>query len=106
MALLGLPENFQSSDNTTYTVMFMDAGPWVDEDGRNCELVSVNGLGETRWEVRPDTASDNDREAIAHFNLSPFKESGKIERRSEVERRSGAVERRSGNARRRRGEQR
>ncbi len=97
MALLGLPENFQSSDNTTYTIMFIDAGPWVDEDGRNCELVSVNGFGETRWEAHPATASDSDREAVAHYNLSPFQESGKIERRATVARRGS--ERRLGERR-------
>ena len=106
MALLGVPDNFLSSDNTTYALMFIDAGPWVDADGRNCELVSVNGFGDTRWEVHPDTASDSDREAAAHFNLSPFRESGKIERRhgerrlrirDSVERRLG--ERRGGERR-------
>ena len=97
MAMLGVPENFQSSDNTTYTIMFIDAGPWVDEDGRNCELVSVNGFGETRWEAHPTNASDGDREAVAHYNLSPFQESGKIERRAAVDRRHG--ERRHGEQR-------
>ena len=97
MALLGVPDNFLSSDNTTYALMFIDAGPWVDADGRNCELVSVNGFGDTRWEVHPDTASDSDREAAAHFNLSPFRESGKIERRRSTDRRHS--ERRHGERR-------
>ncbi len=97
MALLGVPDNFQSSDNTTYALMFIDAGPWVDADGRNCELVSVNGFGDTRWEVHPDTARDSDREAAAHFNLSPFRESGKIERRRSTDRRHS--ERRHGERR-------
>ncbi len=97
MALLGVPDNFLSSDNTTYALMFIDAGPWVDADGRNCELVSVNGFGDTRWEAHPDTARDSDREAAAHFNLSPFRESGKIERRRSTERRHS--ERRHGERR-------
>jgi len=97
MALLGVPDNFQSSNDTTYTLMFIDAGPWVDADGRNCELVSVNGFGDPRWEVHPATASDSDREAAAHFNLSPFRESGKIERRRSIDRRHG--ERRHGERR-------
>ncbi len=97
MSLLGVPDNFQSSDNTTYTVMFIDAGPWVDADGRNCELVSVNGFGDTRWEVHPATVRDSDREAAAHYNLSPFRESGKIERRGTVDRRHS--ERRHGERR-------
>lgn len=97
MALLGVPDNFLSSDNTTYALMFIDAGPWVDADGRNCELVSVNGFGDTRWEAHPDTARDSDREAAAHFNLSPFRESGKIERRRSTDRRHS--ERRHGERR-------
>ena len=89
MAVLGIPDNFQSSDSSSYTIVFEGSGAWVDADGHNCELVSINAFGETRWAVHPDTATDSDHEAVGFFGLSPFRDSGKIERRGDHDRRNG-----------------
>jgi hypothetical protein len=43
---------------------------FTTEDGRQCTLLSVNGCGEERWEVRNGfSLGDADRQAIEYFRL-------------------------------------
>ncbi len=99
---------FQSPDLMSYTLVFVDLGPWTDGGGRPCHLVSIDAR-EAIWKSgQPDTVADGDREPIAHFGLSPFVEPQRIEQRCDAnrpqgERRAnerGADERRKGERRR------
>lgn len=89
MAATGITETFESSLHETYKLIYELSGPWVGEDGRNCRLVAINLYGETKWGVLPETKSESDQEAVAHFNLTPWLEAGAINRRHGDERRAG-----------------
>ena len=93
MSVLGLSEAYRGAREDNYTLVYENAGPWVARNGRSCRLMAVNALGETRWGVQPQSQSDSDREAVAHFDLAPWQESGLLDRRGDGDRR-GAGRRR------------
>ena len=90
MSVLGLSEAYQGAHDDNYTLVYENAGPWVARNGRSCRLMAVNALGETRWGVRPQSQDDSDREAVAHFDLAPWQESGLLDRRGVGDRRGAA----------------
>ncbi len=93
MSVLGLSEAYRGTRDDSYTLVYENAGPWVARNGRSCRLMAVNALGETRWGVRPQSQNDSDCEAVAHFDLAPWQESGLLDRRG-VGNRRGAARRR------------
>lgn len=87
-SVLGVPDEFQSRDNDTYTIVADQSGLWMDSLGRPCHLLSIDQVGETRWIVSPDTDKAGDHEAVAHFDLTPWWQGGEMNRRdSEGDRR-------------------
>ena len=87
MSNLDAGDGFRSSENGRYIIEADPSGPWVNHDGKVARLVSVNLLGEPRWAVSPVSRSNSDREAVAHFELSPRPESGYSNRRADERRR-------------------
>ena len=81
MSNLGVGDGFRSSENGRYIIEADPSGPWVNRAGEIARLVSVNLLGEPRWVVSPVSRSTSDREAVAHFELSPRTEAGASNRR-------------------------
>jgi hypothetical protein len=60
----------------SYTLQLGENGPWLYK-GQRVYLLSVNGIGETRWEVRvsdginyPDTGRGGEG-AVKYFGLAP-----------------------------------
>ena len=87
MSVLGMSEAYRGSRDDSYTLVYDNAGHWVARDGRSCRLMAVNAFGETRWGVLPVSQNDDDREAVAHFDLKPWGDVGPLERRSLEEQR-------------------
>ncbi len=58
---------------SSYILVKSDSPKWETEDGSSVRLISVNGLGEIRWEVSPYSSwgGDDGQEAVKAFNLKP-----------------------------------
>lgn len=62
--------------NTYVMVKSEEHGSWVHPDRGRVTLYSINGIGEIRWDVSHFDAvggASSDKEAVAYFNLKPFK---------------------------------
>lgn len=46
-------------------------GNYVTRQGDSCFLVSVNGIGELRWDVRPSHPTAEEMAAVRYFMLTP-----------------------------------
>lgn len=44
---------------------------WVMADGACVDLLSINGIGEVRWDVNPRFANAEEKQAADYFGLVP-----------------------------------
>lgn len=69
------PGVFWSSTHNSYVLARPLRGAvkdgWLTPDGQRVQLVSINGIGEVRWYIRPRPWAQqaDDQEAIDHFRL-------------------------------------
>jgi hypothetical protein len=92
--LLGMPKVFVSSNRSSYTIEFVADGPWVDESGEICRLMTLNAAGNPLRFVLVGTEAAGDVEAIVNFGLLPWAQAKVIDRRRASERRQNSERRR------------
>ena len=85
--LLGMPKVFVSSDRSSYTIEYAIDGPWVDEGGESCHLMTLNAAGNPLRHVTVDADLAGDLEAIANYGLVPWAQAQLIDRRRQGDRR-------------------
>jgi hypothetical protein len=85
--LLGMPKVFVSSDRSSYTIEYAIDGPWVDEGGESCHLMTLNAAGNPLRYVTVGTDLAGDLQAIANYGLVPWSQARLIDRRREGDRR-------------------
>lgn len=64
------PDVFWSEQGNSYVVVQNENAGWETPQGYRCELLSINGMGELRWNVTsPNGNTAGDLEAAKYFGL-------------------------------------